>query len=221
MVMQTPLYNSWFVDDDAPGQAFVSDDEADLAFTEALAERFMHQFTEPGDVVLDPFAGFGTTLVVAQRLSCIGIGIEIEPERYHIIKERVGLPSRVILGDARQADLSGLPAAALLLTSPPYWDGAADAFTNYRTPAPSYDSYLAELQAIMARFKPLLLPNAAIVVVVQNMQSDDGPTLPFAWDVGRALSKLWTFERDVIACKVDDEPNDFGNHQYCLVFHNR
>lgn len=47
------------------------------AFPEALPEWFIRLFTEPGDVVLDPFMGSGTTLRVAKRLQRDAIGIEI------------------------------------------------------------------------------------------------------------------------------------------------
>lgn len=219
--MHTPLYNSWFIAEDNPDHDFANDDELDLAFAESLAERFLHQYTEPGDTVFDPFAGFGTTLVVAQRLGCIGLGVEIDPERQAIIARRLRRPSRILLGDARAMDQLELPALDFILTSPPYWDAVDEALDNYQSPAASYQVYLAELQRILASLKPNLRPSAALVVVVQNMQRDDGSLLPFAWDVGRSLAEVFWFEREVIACKFEDEPNPLGNHQYCLVFRNQ
>lgn len=59
------------------------------AFPEALPEWFIKLFTKEGDVVLDPFAGSGTTLVVAQRMHRNSIGIEIKLDYYQQIKERL------------------------------------------------------------------------------------------------------------------------------------
>jgi DNA modification methylase len=47
------------------------------AFPEALPEWFIKLFTVPGDVILDPFMGSGTTLRVAKRLQREAIGIDI------------------------------------------------------------------------------------------------------------------------------------------------
>lgn len=52
------------------------------AFPEWLPEFFILLFSDPGDVVLDPFSGSGTTCRVAERLGRIPVGIEIvEPVR--------------------------------------------------------------------------------------------------------------------------------------------
>lgn len=59
------------------------------AFPVALPDWFIRLFTEKGDVVLDPFAGSGTTLVAAQRLGRRGIGIEIVPDYEQVIRERL------------------------------------------------------------------------------------------------------------------------------------
>lgn len=50
------------------------------AFPEGLPAWFIKLFTKPGDLVLDPFLGSGTTAVVAAKLHRRFIGIEIVPE---------------------------------------------------------------------------------------------------------------------------------------------
>ena len=47
---------------------------------ERLLERFICAATEPGDTVLDPFAGSGTTLAAAQKSGRSWIGCELNPE---------------------------------------------------------------------------------------------------------------------------------------------
>ncbi|HQG53737.1 MAG TPA: site-specific DNA-methyltransferase, partial [Bacteroidales bacterium] len=47
-----------------------------------LPEWFIKLFTKPGDWILDPFMGSGTTNIVAQKMSRNSIGIEIVPEYY-------------------------------------------------------------------------------------------------------------------------------------------
>jgi len=58
-------------------------------FPVALPEWFINLFTEEGDMVLDPFMGSGTTLLAAQKLTRNSIGIEIMPEYYEMVKERI------------------------------------------------------------------------------------------------------------------------------------
>jgi site-specific DNA-methyltransferase (adenine-specific) len=51
---------------------------------EALMEALIRDFTDPGDLILDPFAGSGTTGVAAIRLGRRFIGWEKDP-KYHAI----------------------------------------------------------------------------------------------------------------------------------------
>ncbi len=53
-----------------------------------LLLRILLSSTKPGDTILDPFAGTGTTLVVAEQLSRAGVGIELSEKNVAIIKAR-------------------------------------------------------------------------------------------------------------------------------------
>ena len=59
------------------------------AFPEGLPEWFIKLFTLPGDTVLDPFMGSGTTNFVAQRMDRNSVGIEILPEYYEMVRNKI------------------------------------------------------------------------------------------------------------------------------------
>ncbi len=58
-------------------------------FPVELPGWFIKLFTQPGDVVLDPFLGSGTTSVAAKQLDRRCIGIEINSEYVQIAQERL------------------------------------------------------------------------------------------------------------------------------------
>jgi len=58
----------------------------------ALLLRIILSSTLPGDTVLDPLAGTGTTSVVAHQLGRNSIAIEIDPKNVEIIKKRLTFP---------------------------------------------------------------------------------------------------------------------------------
>ncbi len=60
-------------------------------FPAALPEFYMKFLTEPGDLVLDPFAGSNTTGAVAERLQRRWLAFEMEPRYVESSKLRFGL----------------------------------------------------------------------------------------------------------------------------------
>lgn len=58
-------------------------------FPPTLVEQLIQTFTKEGDTVLDPFAGSGTTLLVARKMGRKSIGIELSPEYVAIIEDRL------------------------------------------------------------------------------------------------------------------------------------
>lgn len=61
-------------------------------FPEKLAEDHILTWSDPGDMVLDPFAGSGTTGKVALHNGRSFVGIEVVEEYADIARERMGIP---------------------------------------------------------------------------------------------------------------------------------
>jgi site-specific DNA-methyltransferase (adenine-specific)/site-specific DNA-methyltransferase (cytosine-N4-specific) len=59
------------------------------AFPEELPTWFIKLFTKEGDVVLDPFLGSGTTVVVAKKMNRNYFGIDILPEYVDLAKSYI------------------------------------------------------------------------------------------------------------------------------------
>ena len=58
-------------------------------FPRALVEFFVKAFSDPGDLVFDPFLGSGTTIAAAHFLDRVGYGVEISPAYCDVILRRV------------------------------------------------------------------------------------------------------------------------------------
>jgi len=86
----------------------------------ALLERIISASSDPGDVVLDPFCGCGTTIDAAQKLGRKWIGIDITYLAIGLIKTRL----RDAYGDLARYEIIGEPTttedAARLAEQDPY-----------------------------------------------------------------------------------------------------
>lgn len=67
-------------------------------FPQAMIERIVLACSNPGDVVLDPFGGSGTTGAAAMANGRSSVMIEREPIYWSIIEKRLGLVDRVVVG---------------------------------------------------------------------------------------------------------------------------
>lgn len=98
----------------------------------ALARQLIAAYSRPGNIVLDPMCGIGTTLVEAAHLGRYSLGVDLESRWVSLARANLRLAhqqgasgtGRLFHGDARSLD-TVIPTdyhgrISLLLTSPPY-----------------------------------------------------------------------------------------------------
>ena len=213
-------------------------------FPAALAEQFIGFFTKPGDWVIDPFLGSGSTLIAARLMGRNGIGIELYPDFARAARrwiQDVDADTRniVVEGDSRlvlsKLRDQGFPKMRFCLTSPPYWSqlsgpaatheraderkaaGLAIQYGDKRRDLgniPDYDEFLSQQQEVFDALYDLMEEKAYLVVVTNNVYRN-GRLYPLAFDTLRSLSEKWVPKDERIWCQDNKKLRPFGMfHSY-------
>jgi DNA modification methylase len=212
-------------------------------FSPTMISDFIRFFTKPGQTVLDPFVGIGSTLVACDRTNRKGIGIELNPKYADIAMMRT--KQKVIIGNSCKIDEMDLPIIDYSITSPPYWDvlnRSTKDFRKNRTEngydvsyseeksdignIEDYEAFLAALVEIYKKIYNVLRDKAYITIIVKNIKKG-GKLYPLAWDLANCLGDIYTLkdERIWIQDKIRLAPYGYPRawasnilHHYCLIF---
>ncbi|PWT95584.1 MAG: DNA methylase [Candidatus Melainabacteria bacterium] len=191
----------------------------DVRYTEGLVEQFLGEFTRDGDVVFDPFMGYGTTLVVAERLNRVAFGVEFEERRWRYVQTILQNPERALHGDSTKLASMKLPDFDFSITSPPYMGRhhKENPFTAYSTVGEGYGKYLETMRQIYHQLNAKLKPSGRAVIEVSNLKHEDGTLTTLAWDIATEISKVLRFQGEIVV--TWDDGYGYGyDHSYCLVF---
>lgn len=189
----------------------------DVRCADSLVEYCVNKFTEMGQVVFDPFAGFGTTLYIAEDQGRAGYGIEYSKSKADYIHGLLAHPERLIHGDSRRLIEYEIPPIDLCFTSPPYTNRSdtENPFVDYRQKGFDYPSYLQEMGNIFSQVAQRMKPAGHLVIEASNLKRA-GEVTTLAWDITLEVSKIFHFEGETVICW--DEYGYGYNHSYCLVF---
>src|SRR3989338_10697255 len=166
---------SWFVIN-AKLEPVDYEGDSHFRFTKELASLVIEKYSKPGDWILDPFVGFGTTVQVAQEMNRNAVGFEVHEGRAGFAAKKVTAPSKIINDRVENIDNHDLPKFDLVFTSPPY--------TPVRLEDdPQGQTYFEDIRNIFQKIKNHLQPNSTIVVEVANIKDQHG-VRTLAWQIG-------------------------------------
>ncbi|MHB2020957.1 MAG: TRM11 family SAM-dependent methyltransferase [Candidatus Xenobia bacterium] len=194
------------------------------SFPPELAMEFINFFTRPGDTVLDPFAGCGSTLDACVRTGRKGIGVELSPKWVEACRRRMQALQapdvRVLNADAQRLSELDLPTIDFCFTSPPYWSmlrwsrGGVKSTHKKRAETgldtvygddvqdlgnvADYEQYRSGLVAVFGKLYPRLRNGGFLVIVLQNIRLPSGEMVPVAWDLARDLAHLYVLRQERI-----------------------
>jgi DNA modification methylase len=209
-------------------------------FPVALVKRLIEVFMRKQDrLVLDPFAGIGSTLVAARELNKEGIGIELSPEfsakarnRFAQLSLLYQTPSPAIY-TANALDLSQYiqeESIDFVCTSPPYWDILSEKRTadykeirHYGYEAEDlgkindYQDFLDQLKKVFIEVYKVMRKGAYCCVIVMDIRKKN-KFYPFHSDIANFMQEIGFIYDDLIIWDRRHEYNNMRPLGYPYVF---
>ena len=207
-------------------------------FPVALASRLIAIFMNKDDrVVLDPFAGVGSTLVAAKESGKESIGIELSTEFIAVAKNRLDQlilhQEKATIFPANALDLSQYVAPEsvdFVCTSPPYWNILSEKRSaDYKEirdygkasddlgKIQDYQEFLAKLKDVFAEVYKVMRKGAYCCVIVMDIRKKS-KFYPFHSDVAELMQSLGFIYDDLIIWDRRHEYNNMRPLGYPSVF---
>ena len=199
-------------------------------YPSALAKRLIECFIfDEGSVILDPFAGIGSTLLAASDLGMNATGLEISPDFADIAKTRV--PSSTIhVADSRDL-LNYVPKGVdMVVTSPPYWDILSQKRTAYHKEETNYsefkgdfgkiedyNNFLLELKNVFEQVYEVLNYKGYCCIVAMDIRKKNR-FYPFHMDISLFMQEIGFTLDDIIIWDRGQEYNNLRPLGYPYVF---
>lgn len=170
-----------------------------------LATAAIIRYSQPGDPVLDPLAGVGTTLIEAVAAGRDTIGVEYEPNwvrlaqmNLHRANQAGGTGQGTVLAGDATALSDVLPSAlrgrvALVVTSPPHGRPLQCRVAN-RT---GRVDRAAGMTAVLTGCLPLLRPDATVVVTLRHHPNHPAVEAPETIPAAGSASGLTLIEHTI------------------------
>lgn len=168
---------------DFPSQQYGDESQGDQEYRGAtpayIVWNLLQRYTRPGDLVIDPMAGSGTTLDVARELDRRALGYDLQVTRPDIFRR-----------DARSLPLEDAKADFVFI-DPPYsthlkYSGDPRCIGELSADAPAYYEAMGQ---VIAEIDRILKPGRTMALYVSDSARKGKPFLPIGFELFSLMSK--------------------------------
>jgi Predicted DNA modification methylase len=166
----------------------------------AQVSPIIEELTEPGQLIFDPFAGLGTTLLGAGLVGRRSIGFEVDAVRFELLQKRL---------ERHRAALSHFPEARLkdaltdpfpegleaIITNPPYYHAGQQKRSGNIYGTDAYAAYLEQMDLVISKCAQALPQGGKLIVFSENINKNN-IMIPQAYDICKIMEKH---------CRLQDE----------------
>ncbi len=145
-----------------------------------VARNLILRYSKEGDIVLDAFAGSGTSIIECKLTGRKGVGIDINREAVMLIRDRLNfnslnndfLEQKTFLGDARNLNLIKNNSINLIISHPPYANIISYTKNSKTKPSGdlskvrSIDEFCDEMEKVAKEFFRVLKPNSYCAILM-------------------------------------------------------
>ena len=180
-------------------------------FVPQIPQQMMQRYTRPGETVIDPFCGSGTTLIEAQRMGRNGIGVELRPDmvehaRGLILAEPNPFEVRqtIVQGDSSRVDLREQGTAQLAILHPPYYDIIQFSENpDCLSRATDVTHFLQRLRGVAQNVSRVLDPGRYLVLVIGDKYAD-GEWIPLGFQSMQEICNLGFSLKSIVVKNFED-----------------
>lgn len=186
-------------------------------FVPQIPFQLISRYTAPGDWVLDPFLGSGTTAMEAVKLNRNTLGIELNGEVYDRVKqnctillENSGARIELYRGNSLEFDYTGFAkknipdGIKLAILHPPYWDIIQ--FSKDKedlSNAVSIEDFTEKLRLLVSAIMPAMAKKGHLGLVIGDMYRN-GEVIPLGFRSMDALQSMGLSLRGIIVKDIQN-----------------
>lgn len=201
-----------------------------------IVRNIIERYSEPGDTVLDPMVGGGTTPVECKLLGRNSISVDINPGAIQITRDRLNFPvdgngmqpetkHKTYVGDVRNLDLIADESIDLIATHPPYANiikyapcinGDLSQITDYRLFFREYNKAIKEMFRV-------LKPGSYCAILIGDTHNKSHYVPISAKMMLDYLESGFILKEDIIKkewnCESDRHLAKYSNADFLLTMH--